>query len=70
MADEAENQVPTKTNAVMEDRTEAERVRTAEGAAHERGGVRDLDPRGAAGGAVGGVEETLQQFRGTTRKGT
>jgi hypothetical protein len=73
MADGTENQARYNTDAIMGDiqRTEAERVRATEVAAHERGVVGDLEPHGAAGGAVGGVvEETHQQFRGTTRKGT
>jgi hypothetical protein len=47
MADGTENQTPYNTDAIIGDirRTEAERVRMAEVAAHERGVVRDLDPR-------------------------
>jgi hypothetical protein len=69
MADETENPPPFQTDAVMEvfRRTEAERVRMAAVAAHERGLVRD--PRGAVEGAVRGVEETHQQFHGETTSG-
>jgi hypothetical protein len=74
MADGTENQADRyNTDAIMGDvqGTEAERVRETELAAHERGTVRDLEPHGAAGGAVGrGGEETHQQLCGTTRKGT
>jgi hypothetical protein len=74
MADETKYQVDRyNTEAKMGDvqGTEAERVRVraTELAAHERGTVRDLEPQGAAGGAVGG-EEAHQQLGGTTRKGT
>jgi hypothetical protein len=89
MADETENQVPNtpnQTESIHEaevreqfHRTEAERARMATAAAQgaiPRGMVGD--PRGAAGGAVGGVEETHQQIHrerkmevsGQTRKGT
>ena len=50
MTDGTENQAPYNTDAIMGDirRTEAERVRMAEVAAHERRVVSDLEPRGAA----------------------
>jgi hypothetical protein len=74
MANETENQTPFQTEAITEvfRRTEAERVRMAAVTAQgeiQRGMVGD--PRGAAGGAVGGLEETHQQVYGeTTRKGS